>query len=127
MPDGYFGLDPFDPNYANNVISILAASGKLGGGGGGFLGGDLGQIGANLATGGLYGVGQAAVGAAEGKPLLGQVGAAFNQLGPYGGAVYPVSPAAATAGNIAGSLAGGIGGGLSETATGPTGEQYYTG
>lgn len=68
---------------------------------------------ANVATGGLYGAGQAAYDVASGKQdVLSGLTSGANQLGPYGAAVYPVSPTAATVGNLIGAGAGIGGGGL---------------
>lgn len=59
----------------------------------------------NIATGGYYGLGKGLLDASQ----SGKVGsglASFNNLGPYGSLVNPVSPQAAQAGNLAGAGAG---------------------
>lgn len=64
---------------------------------------------ANVATGGLYGAGEAL--------SQGKIGSAAENLGPWGAAVHPISPQVADIGNALGAGAG-IGGGLASQGTG---------
>jgi len=88
---------------------------------------------ANIATGGLYGLGQAAYGGLSGQQnLFDAAKSGLNQLGPFGSATYNIpgyGPQIAQTGNLIGAGAGigggGIGGGGFGAAT-PTG-QYYAG
>ena len=88
---------------------------------------------ANIATGGLYGLGKAAYGGVSGQQdLFGAAKSGLNQLGPYGSATYNIpgyGPQIAQTGNLigagAGIGAGGFGSGGFGTAT-PT-NAYYAG
>ena len=84
---------PMGSHYHNNFLDSVAGNVLL-----------------NFATGGYYGLGKGLYNASQSGKFSDAWGG-FNQLGPYGGTVYPVNKQAGTAGNLAGAGAG-IGAGL---------------